>query len=173
MKTDKSYLIEVLKGRYEYEQFRRNNYDNIISLPITLLALLIGGMAAIVMHGTLTDYLVRYSILIAMIPAGISTYYLVRVYYGSNRNYDVLPEAKSIREHYEELTKYHEKLSDSSDQVHLSFQEDLINWYCECSKINGIVNDQRMEYFHKSKMWLIVSIVLIFVLLCIKVIFNL
>lgn len=172
MKTDKSYLIEVLKERYEYELFRRNNYDNLISLPITILALLIGGLAAIVTQGEFSNNIIRYGVLVGMLPVGISIYYLARVFYGLNRNYDVLPQAKDINEHYEKLSQYYVELNEPTEHTHLSFQEDLIKWYSECSKANCAINDKRMDYFHKSKMWLIISIVIIFILLFSKIIFN-
>lgn len=172
MKTDKSYLIEVLKERYEYEQFRRNNYDNVINLPITILALLIGGLVAIVTQGEGINNVIKYSVLTTMLPIGISIYNLARVFYGSNRNYDVLPQAKDINEHYEKLCQYHEELNDPSEHIHLSLQDDLIKWYSECSKANCAINDRRMDYFHKSKMWLIISIIIIFISLFIKIIFK-
>lgn len=179
METDKSYIIEILKERYEYEQFRRNNFDNAINLPITILALLIGGLAAIVTQQDLGNNIIQYGILIGMFPIGISIYFLIRVYYGIKRNYDVLPHGKDIYEHYEKLHKYHQEIDtkesspDTLEQTNTSFQEDLINWYSECSKVNCRINDQRMNHFHKSKVWLIVSIAVIFILLCIKVIFQL
>ncbi len=175
MKTDKSYLIDVLKERYEYEQFRRSNFDNIINLPITILALLIGGLATILTQVELCNNIIRFGILATMLPIGISIYHLTCVFYGMNRNYDVLPQAKDINEHYEKLYKYHQDLNsndDPLDQTHVLFQQDLIKWYSDCSRMNCTVNDQRMEHFQKSKMWLIISVVIIFVLLAIKIIFK-
>lgn len=179
MKTDLSYLIDVLKERYEYEQFRRNNFDNVISLPITILVLLIGGLAAVVTQDELSNSIVRFGILAGMLPIGISIYHLTHVFYGANRDYDVLPQAKEINEHYEKLYKYHqdinsdEALNDPSAQTHISFQQDLIKWYSECSRMNCIINDKRMNHFQKSKKWLIISVIVIFILLSIKIIFKL
>lgn len=172
IKTDKSYLIEVLRERYEYEQFRRNNYDNLLTLPVTVLALLIGGLAALVSQDVGISDVIRYSTLVAMLPIGTSIYYLARVFYGASRDYKVLPSAKDINDHYEKLCKYHEELNDPSKRTHLSFQDDLIKWYNECSKANCEINDRRMKYFHKSKIWLIISLVAIFILLLGKIILN-
>jgi small-conductance mechanosensitive channel len=172
MKTDRSYLVDILKERYDYEQFRRNNYDNLINLPITILALLVGGLAAIATQGETLSDVIKYSVLASMVPISVSIYYLVRVFYGASRNYDVLPQAHDINEHYERLIQYHTELNQPSEQVHLSFQDDLIKWYSDCSKVNCEVNDKRMSYFQKSKLWLIISIVVIFVLLVSKVHFQ-
>jgi len=48
MSTSKENVITILKEKYEYENERKRYYDNIITLPISLLAFIITGLYFIV-----------------------------------------------------------------------------------------------------------------------------
>lgn len=178
MKHDSPILIEVLKERYEYEQFRKNNFDNVIGIPVTILALLMGGLATFGSQEKQFDVVIRIGALVGMIPIAMSIFHLIRVFFGFSRRYDVLPTADIISDQYEKLSEYHDSAdaTDSLDLRHkkllLSFQEDLVKWYVASSKRNCEINDVRAEHFHKAKMWLIISIVVIFILLILQLIID-
>jgi len=173
---DKSSLIEILKGRYEYEQFRRNNFDNVIGLPITILALLIGGWSAFVFQVEGSWTFLKSGSSVCVLTIGISIFYLVKVFYGFGRKYDVLPTAKIIKAHYDKLIEYHRGLNPNAnsvelqEQVNISFDEDLAKWYTDSSDLNCTINDQRAEFLHRSKLWLILSLFIIFMLVIYQII---
>lgn len=167
-------LIDILKDRYEYEQFRKNNFDNIIGIPITILSLLIGALAAFVFQEKIQCW-VRIVSVIGMVPIAMTIFHLVRCFFGFARKYDVLPNGSVIRDHYQKLVEYHgSKDSTESPErleknVIVSFQEDLAKWYTECNLANCKINDLRAEHLHWAKLWLIISIITIFILLIIQI----
>lgn len=179
MKNGNSILIDVLKDRYDYEQFRKNNFDNVIGIPVTILALLIGGLATFGAQEKQLDVIIRIGALVGIAPIALSIFHLIRVFFGLNRKYDVLPTGDIIKDHYDKLTEYHDS-TDAEDpldlrhkKVILSFQEDLAKWYVVSNKRNCEINDLRAEHLHKSKMWLIISIVVIFILFIVQIIIGL
>jgi hypothetical protein len=173
------YIIEVLKDRYEYEQFRKNNFDSVIGIPITVLSLLIGGLAAFAFREKEIHSWVRIGSLIGMAPIAMSMFHLVRVFFGLKRKYDVLPNGTVIRGQYQRLAKYHDAKDDVSPpevrehRTIVSFQEDLAEWYTNCNLINCKINDLRAEHFHSAKLWLIISISVIFILLILQIFLDL
>lgn len=174
---NKSYLIEALKDRYEHEQFRRNNFDNVINLPITILGLLIGGFSAFAFQNEQSWGFLKIGALTCVGTIGFSIFFLIRVFYGTQRKYAVLPTAQIIKEQHEKLITYHRELASScSDddlqkQIEISFNDDLIKWYADSCDVNCDINDSRAEFLHKSKFWLILSLILIFILVTYKISF--
>lgn len=176
MNNKKQLLIECLKERYEYEQFRRNNFDNQIGLPVTIVALLIGGLTALALPtGNVSD-IAKLGSLVCLVPLGISIINLAKVFYGADRKYDVLPTGKMINEHYQKIVNYCQQLNEEDGPGLLKrdpediLQEDIIQWYIQCNEVNCLVNDIRAEAFHRSKKWLIWSLVAMFILVSIHVI---
>jgi hypothetical protein len=175
MNTKKQFLLECLKERYEYEQFRRNNFDNQIGLPVTIVALLVAGLAALALPTDVSS-ITKLGSLICFIPLGISIFNLAKVFYGADRKYDVLPTGKSIDEHYQKILTYCDQVKAANDSSSTKtdpediLQGDFINWYIKCNEVNCDVNDLRAEAFHKSKKWLIWSLFGMFILVCIHVI---
>lgn len=174
---ERAALLDILKERYEYEQFRRNNFDNIIGLPVSILALLVGALSAIAFQSETSWTFQRFGALVSMALIGISIGFLIRVFYGVKRKYSVLPSATVIREQYDKLHEYHRELNpvssadDLKEDVDLSFQEDLIKWYTESASVNCQINDRRAEWLHTSKLWLILSLSVVFLLVIHKTIY--
>lgn len=171
---DNSNLIEILKERYEHEQFRRNNFDNVIGLPVTIIALLIGGWSAFVFQAEQSWTVLRIGSTVCTLTIGVSIYFLIRVFFGFRREYDVLPTAQVIKNHYDKLVDYHKELAPGAsiaelqEGVKLSFNEDLAKWYVESSDKNCAINDRRAECLHRSKLWLVLSLIIIFILMIYK-----
>jgi len=173
----KSYLIEILKERYEHEQFRRNNFDNVINVPITILGLLIGGFSAFAFQDEQSWGFLKFGALICVGTIGLSIFFLIRVFYGAKRKYGVLPTAQVVKEQYEKLMAYHRELAptasndDLQKQVEIYFNDDLIKWYADSCDANCDINDRRAEFLHMAKFWLIMSLILTFILVTFKIIF--
>jgi hypothetical protein len=179
MKLESALLIEILKDRYEYEQFRRNNFDNIIGIPVTILALLMSVLATFVFQEKQIHFSIKIGALFGMAPIAMAIFHLIRVFFGLKRKYDVLPTGDIIKDQYNRLSEFHEtnETADSQELRHdktiLSFQEDLAQWYTKCNVVNCKINDLRAEHFHWAKLWLIISINDIFILLILQIILDL
>jgi hypothetical protein len=170
MSKEESDLVSILKERYEYEIFRRNNFDNVLGIPITVVALLIGAITTIVFQNEVAKLFLLGS-LVSVICISISILYLIRVFYGRKRKYDVLPDAEKIKQHYDDLVKFH--IEDDSNAVNSSLNEAVVKWYVDCAKKNCEINDSRAESLHKSKLWVIFSLATVFLLVCYQILSRL
>ncbi|WP_343564088.1 hypothetical protein [Sphingobacterium sp.] len=175
----KEYLIELLKEKYHYELSRRDKFEDNLSLPVTVLGLIIAGLFYVI-NEVYSDTLSSCSkaifigmiglMLIIIIGAILS---LVYVFFGFKREYCTFPESKAILERYEEIKVYSEKHKEDDSFITSSLKKDTIKWYSDCNENNTRTNDRRANAFHTFKMLfsiiIILGVLLMFLVFYLKV----
>lgn len=154
-------IISVLKDKHEYENQRRNYYDNSISLPVSLIAFIIAGCYFILTSKTgvvWVDMLMPFLILPLIICTVVSMFFLFRVFYGYKRRYGSFPMSSEVLKDYENIKDYHKnyfpRTQNADDKIDEDLDEFVIKWYIDSNDVNTKSNDVRMDNFHCSKLWI-------------------
>ncbi|QPH40528.1 hypothetical protein [Pedobacter endophyticus] len=174
MNQRKDALIDILKEKYEYENERKRYYDNVINLPISLLAFIITGIYFIVTESNQTTWFNTakpFIIFPLLFSSVISMFFLFRVFFKRKRKYSSFPSSETVFDDYQKLLNWH--IINSAQGNNNSFNEDfddfIIEWYRKCNKNNTTVNDERAADFHASKMFIGLSYalgIMVFIMFC-------
>lgn len=175
MTNSKEQLVKILKEKYDYENERKRYFDNVITLPVTLLAFIVAGMYVIIIDKEspkwFTDFIhiVIYPILLSTV---ISMFFLFRVYFGLKRKYNTFPSSKVVMDDYKKIEDYYKSINETKNvekKISDDFDDFIISWYKTINENNIVVNDRRMDNFHYSKFSIGVSYllaILVFTLYC-------
>lgn len=155
-------LIDLLKDRYQYELSRRNRFDDIMSLPVTVLTLIFAGIFYVISEVYSIELSCIYkafftaAIGIMLLLSFFAILALVYVFFGYKREYCTFPESKLMIERYKELQSYFEGERRSKRDILIAeeFKNYTIKWYFECNNHNMITNDRRAAALHTFKMLL-------------------
>lgn len=152
-------LIEILKEKYEYENERKRYYDNVITLPITLLAFVVAGIYVIVVDDTIRESwynnLIPWLIIVIIIGTVTCMYFLFRVFFGFKRKYGSFPDSETVLNDYRALEEYHKTVSPTANIKELVENDfiniNLVKWYSDINNPNIRVNDIRADNYHYLK----------------------
>lgn len=153
-------LLEVLKEKYEYENERKRYYDNVINLPVSLLAFIITGTYFIISEHSEVEWFNRtkpYLIFSLLGCSVISMFFLFRVFFKRKRKYNAFPDSAAVHTSYKAVIDWYNALPETnkkSTNVEDEFQDYIVQWYLDCNNANTAVNDERAEDFHSSKMFI-------------------
>ncbi len=169
-------LIEILKEKYEYENERKLYYDDVISLPVTLLGFIVAGVYFIVNDENKVPWFENskpFFIYPLILTTVVSMYFLYRVFFGLKRKYCSFPETTDVMKDYKNIKDYYANQAQNSQiqkNIDNDFNDFIIKWYTDINDNNIKVNDTRMNNFHYSKFSIGISYllgILVFGLYCV------
>lgn len=167
MDSSKDYVISLLKEKFDYEQKRKDDIENSLGVPITILSALFAGVYFVVSDGSLQGIncsvvTIKWTLIILLLASlTITLIFLFVVYFGFNRRYCSFPDSNTIynidfksleihaKEHYSD--KYEETLT-------FNLKERAIQWYLECNANNTVVNDKRANSLFYAKLAICISL---------------
>jgi hypothetical protein len=175
-------LIDIgfYKEQYYHEHIRRNEIDNAIGLPSTLLTFLIGGglylfkgSNFLIINCSLIYPNIMFTLFGALfiISLGTTIFYLMKIYANNLMKYLYLPSPTALLKRESELHEfflsfYQENQMSNPEQEALNiskkqFEEDLVNYYVNFAAKNQSINDIRLLDLYSARRFLILSIILI------------
>ena len=161
--------LDFYKELYFREFDDRNNLNDAISLPISIISALLAGVFYLVTSFDFSKDLSADNIFF-LIPLTIcvlltygSIYYLILSYTSFRGKYDFigLPYAEELNKYNIKLTTQSMKKNNSSEEGEKAFEEYLLKKYVEYADRNTRVNDKRRGLFLRSKRMLIFGIIAI------------
>lgn len=174
METSLDYLISLLKDKFDYEHVRRNELDNALNIPITIITALLAGLFIVISDKTMACSIeslesIKFILIISLFISSATTIFLLlKVYFGYKRSYCAFPESKIMyEEDFKYLQKHNKKHNLSTYEATLTthMKEYVVKWYLDCNNQNTPVNDRRGEAMFQARLGLCVSIGLGFLLL--------
>ncbi|TFF34394.1 hypothetical protein [Mucilaginibacter psychrotolerans] len=169
-------IVDVLKEKYEYELERKRYYDDVISLPVSLIAFIVTGTYFIVAENSLPSWLCTIRpilVLLSTISTIVTMYFLSRVYFGLKRFYCSFPSSSDVLSDYGKIKELHSDEADEEKRkilIENEFTNCIIKWYTDANDENLAVNDLRAEAFHRAKLAILISYIssiIMFILYCI------
>ncbi len=175
-------LIEIgfYKEQYDREQTRKNDIDNSIGLPSTLLTILVGGGLYLLKNSKFINNgfcFVYPNILILsfcslyIISICTSIIFLMKIYANNLMKYlylpspsDLLKRESELYNHYLLFYKSIQILNPEEESIKSSkqqFEEDLLAYYVNFASKNQALNDSRLLDLYKARRFLILSILFI------------
>jgi len=167
MESHKDYLIELLKSRYDQEATRYKEFENSLSIPITVLTALMAGMYVV---GTdescwkISGFAYTLHVVMLLILGGliiVTICFLSCVYWGKNRAWHTLPESKTIHEvDVPALTTYVNEIAPDNFELHMidELKTNTIEWYIKCNTENTRINNYRGVKMFYARLFLLASI---------------
>ena len=165
-------IIDILKEKYEYENERKRYYDNVITLPVSLLAFIVTGIYFITNEKVTARWFIYINSCIIyplLLSCVVSMFFLFRVFFGHKRKYCSFPETRIVLSDYYKIKDYYNSLSPNADnttKIDIEFRDFVIKWYLDISDNNIKVNDTRAENFHLSKIFIGISYLLAILVFC-------
>lgn len=165
--------IDLYKEIYNEELKTRSNLDSQIGLPMNLIVILIGvGLFLFqkhyVNHNNNLYVLLLIKSLFALFGGtlALSIMYLMKMYLNGFYKYKYLAISTDLQKKEVEFIKSNkdetkELKRKAKSKVQTNFDEYLLDCYISISSNNRVVNDERMKALHFSKLYLMISILLI------------
>jgi hypothetical protein len=163
-------LITLLKEKYDYENERKRYYDNILTLPITLLTFIIAGIYFIINEIVAIQWfndIKPWFIYPLIATTAISMVLLFVVFFGLKRTYCSFPSSSTILSDLERIRNSFSELPDDSlkeEKINDRLNEFTVCWYTDVNDNNIKVNDLRGNYLFYSKIFIGVSYILVFII---------
>ncbi len=159
--------IEFYKALYQREKVRRIEIDNGLNVPIIILSGLVGLLYFVLSNFELVadqtwSRLGQVTAVLSMVSIVVALFFLIKAFnnWFFGFQYLALPHAQELRDYQKELTKYQE-LEDSDTEI--TFENYLIEKYVEYADNNSRTNDNRGENLYYSRVFIIISIILLLI----------
>lgn len=174
--------IEFYKEQYLFEYERTRSYDNLIQFPTTLLVIFIGSAFFLLekyfqdgFRQALTrlDWFFIIALILFSISIILTIFYLVKVFHGYNRAYEVLPFSVDLKKRELELYKHYYKSSNQKNYkkkrkkakqlTSEMLYKELRNYYIEMTTHNQMINDKRSKFYYRTRTFLSIDLALLIV----------
>lgn len=176
----KDQLIELLKEKYSHEMSRKHKFDDVLSLPVTVLSLVVAGIFYILNEvyskqlSTCVKSMFIAIVGVLLIVSIFSILSLIFVFFGYKREYCTFPDSDSVFTSYNELEEYYKEENTEKDKLISKILKDYtIKWYLECNSHNMKTNDRRAAAYHNFKLLfsfiVILGLILMFIVFYLKV----
>lgn len=185
--TNKSKLgfIGFYKELDQQEIKLKEEYDKMISIPITALSAMIAGayfvidkVSPVVSLCEPFSYFLFVAFICMLGSWLVSSYYFIRFILPIKRAYKVFPKAEDLNNYQDQLIEHFQNNSIETDQTNefeSSFQTYILNTYIFQASHNATINEKRENEYYYFKVFLVISffiLVLISIICLFKIIFS-
>ncbi|UTC83813.1 hypothetical protein [Treponema denticola] len=171
---EESFIYNYVKERYEYEQERKNQLNNMISIPLGLISVLFGFLAYF--FGNLPPsnsarilLLIFYFFLVLSILALINCIiFFVRHQIGYD--YAYIADPNDIDNYKKRLIEYYKTQGKTNicELVTGELRETLYNFYLDGSQINIKNNEKKIKMYRSLIISIIINIILFSITFCFR-----
>jgi hypothetical protein len=156
---------QFYKSLYDRELGRRTDLNSAISLPITILTILVTANLYLFERFNATTHQVLVNIsyiifILSLLSFLISLFYLVCSYNNLFKGfgYRNIAHTMKIRKFEVDVTEYNEKLADPKQRI--DFEKTVIDKLTELTDSHIIFNDRRGKYLHIARIFIIATLIL-------------
>ena len=154
---------DLYRKQYDFELDQRAHLGSSANIPITAATFLFGGIAALAMNydhdtGRLTALFI---VLLggALASLSVAIYFIFRSFLGYV--YKKLPSMSELREHHDELIKWHQTAISTEEAANRDFEDYLRDRLVEAADRNGANNVARSAFIYRATLSIAISVVFI------------
>lgn len=164
-KTDA--LFPLYKEKYEYELERKRYYDNLVNLPITLIAFLVAGVYIVISDSHVSTWFntPRIILIVLIFLCIISGFiFLFQLYFTYRKRYEAFPDSLTVKSHYENIALVAAGQPNENKLIKSEFNNAIENWYIKVNTKNTATNDNRGDLYKNLNLALTLAYSLGFIL---------
>ena len=158
-------LFKLYEKLYFHEIDMRERLNSRLQIPLTIIAILLGFLAFMLQNkcskvGNISEVVFWILFVFSIITISLSILFFILSWY--SYKHKLLPSATSTDQYKRDLLEHFKDHEDPNKIVEKYLKEYLYDYYRDFSSENTIINDKKSFFLHLTNLFLIISVVLLF-----------